>query len=159
MKDEHSSHDEDEFVESFDSEEDFDFDEFDLEDEEFEDFESEEEEPLPPVATPSKKSVDTPKTNEPEKAAPLPPKEQTVDIAPQAISLSSPQEIPLTISVEIGVFQMSIKKLLELAPGNLIELGLHPENGVDLVYNGKCIARGELLRIGDRLGVRIIEKR
>ena len=37
------------------------------------------------------------------------------------------------------------------------ELDIHPESGVDMVVNGKRIARGELLRIGDVLGIRIME--
>ncbi len=40
---------------------------------------------------------------------------------------------------------MSVQKLLELQPGNLLELDVHPENGVDLVVNGSCIARGRTL--------------
>lgn len=78
--------------------------------------------------------------------------------AEQASEILAPEELPLSISVEVGRFQMSIKKLTELEPGNLLELGIRPENGVDLVINGRCIGRGELLRIGDTLGVRITEK-
>jgi len=78
--------------------------------------------------------------------------------AEQASTVFKPEELPLSISIEVGRFQMSIKKLTELEPGNLLELGIRPENGVDLVINGKCIGRGELLRIGDTLGVRITEK-
>lgn len=66
-------------------------------------------------------------------------------------------EIPLTIVIEVGRIQMSVKKLLELQPGNMLELDIHPESGVDMVINGKRIARGELLKIGDSLGIRISE--
>lgn len=66
-------------------------------------------------------------------------------------------EIPLDIVVEVGHFQMTVQKLSELQPGNLIDLDIHPENGVDLVVNGTCIAKGELLKIGDTLGVRILD--
>ncbi len=85
------------------------------------------------------------------------------DTQPQhePIKTSSPvltvEEIPLPVIIELGRVQMSIKKLLELQPGNLLELDIHPESGVDLVVNGKRIARGELLRIGEALGVRILE--
>lgn len=70
----------------------------------------------------------------------------------------NPDEIPLNIVVEVGRLQMTIKKLMELAPGNILELDVHPEDGVDLIVNNKCIAKGELLKIGDALGVRILEK-
>jgi flagellar motor switch protein FliN/FliY len=66
-------------------------------------------------------------------------------------------DIPLNVIVEVGRLQMSIKKLLELQPGNMLELDIHPEAGVDLVVNGKRIARGELLRVGEVLGIRIVE--
>lgn len=73
-------------------------------------------------------------------------------------SMVKPDEIPLTISVEVGRLQITIEKLMELQPGNLLELDVHPENGVDLVINGKCVAKGELLQIGEALGVRILDK-
>jgi flagellar motor switch protein FliN len=46
---------------------------------------------------------------------------------------------------------------MELQPGNMLEVDLHPENGVDLVVNGKRIGKGELLRVGETLGVRILD--
>lgn len=73
-------------------------------------------------------------------------------------SLVKPDEIPLTISVEVGRLQMSVQKLMDLQPGNILELDVHPENGVDLVVNGRCIGKGELLKLGDALGVRILDK-
>ena len=52
---------------------------------------------------------------------------------------------------------MSARKLLELRPGNLLELDVHPDSPISLVTNGKSIARGELIRVGEVLGVRILE--
>lgn len=73
-------------------------------------------------------------------------------------SLVKVEELPITVVVEVGRLKMTIQKLVELTPGNLLELDVHPENGVDLVVNGKCIGKGELLRIGETLGVRILDK-
>lgn len=67
------------------------------------------------------------------------------------------EEIPLSVIVEVGRLQMSVKKILELQPGNLLELDVHPENGVDLVVNGKRIAKAELIRLGEALGLRILD--
>jgi len=79
----------------------------------------------------------------------------------KAASTSKPpitvDDIPLVVVVEVGRIQMSVRKLLELQPGNMIDLDIHPESGIDMVVNGKRIARGELLKIGDALGVRITE--
>lgn len=67
------------------------------------------------------------------------------------------EDIPLSIVVEVGRLQMTVGKLMELQPGNLLELNIHPENGVDLVVSGKRIAKGELLLMGECLGVRILD--
>lgn len=67
------------------------------------------------------------------------------------------EDIGLDIVIEVGRLQMSIAKLNELQPGNVLEIDVHPENGVDLVVNGKRIAKGELLKLGEVLGVRILD--
>lgn len=67
------------------------------------------------------------------------------------------EDIPLPIIVEIGRIQMSIKKLLDLQPGNMLDLNISAESSVDLIVHDKKIARGELLKIGESLGVRILE--
>ncbi|MBA3957802.1 MAG: type III secretion system cytoplasmic ring protein SctQ [Parachlamydiaceae bacterium] len=77
--------------------------------------------------------------------------------APKEEKLFSPEEIPLSIIVEIGRLQMSVQQLMELQPGNMLDIGTRPENGVDLVVNGRRIAKGELLLIGEALGIRILE--
>lgn len=69
----------------------------------------------------------------------------------------SPLEVPITLSVEASRIQMNLSKLLELAPGNVLEFPVHPEQGVDLVVNGKKIGRGELVKLGDILGVKILQ--
>lgn len=67
------------------------------------------------------------------------------------------QEIPITLTVEVARLAMSLDKVLELQPGNLIELPVRPEQGVWLTVQGKRIAKGELLAIGDILGVKILQ--
>jgi flagellar motor switch protein FliN len=88
--------------------------------------------------------------------APKPNTEQA-EKAP-AFSLTKPEDLPMTITVEVARIQMSLQQLMQLAPGNMLELNVKPENGVDLVVSGRCIAKGELLKIGDALGVRILDK-
>lgn len=68
------------------------------------------------------------------------------------------EDIPLTITLELGRIQMSVHQLVALQPGNILELDINPEEGVDLAVAGKKIARAELIRIGDHFGARIIEK-
>ncbi|HRD55405.1 MAG TPA: FliM/FliN family flagellar motor switch protein, partial [Parachlamydiaceae bacterium] len=69
----------------------------------------------------------------------------------------NPEEMVLDVIVEVGRLEMSIEKLTELQPGNILEIDVRPENGVDLVVNGKRIGKGELLKLGEVLGVRILD--
>lgn len=78
------------------------------------------------------------------------------EVKPSEEKAIKPEEIPLHITVEVGRIRMTAQELIGLAPGNLLELNVSPEQGVDLVVNGKKIGRGELMRIGDVLGVRIL---
>jgi flagellar motor switch protein FliN/FliY len=82
--------------------------------------------------------------------------EEAVEVVKQQTSLNI-NEVPLSVIVEVGRLQMSVQKILELQPGNLLELNIHPENGVDLVVNGKRIAKAELVKLGETLGVRILD--
>jgi flagellar motor switch protein FliN/FliY len=68
-----------------------------------------------------------------------------------------PEELPIQVVIEVGRLQMSIQKLMELQPGNTLELDIHPEDGVDLVVNGRRVGKGELLKIGETLGVRVLD--
>lgn len=82
------------------------------------------------------------------------PSEMKTTASPAPIQ---PNQIPLKLTIEVGHIQMTIEKLLELEPGNLLELSVRPEEGVDLVINGKVVGKGELVRIGDVLGIRVLE--
>lgn len=66
------------------------------------------------------------------------------------------ENLPVHLTVEVGRVRMSLKELRQLAPGNLLELGVNPEQGVDLLVNGKKMGRGELIRMGETLGIRIL---
>lgn len=71
--------------------------------------------------------------------------------------LITPEQIPVTLVVEVGQVQMTMEQLLKLEPGNLLDINLYPENGVDLTLNGKVVGKGELVRIGDVIGVRVLQ--
>ena len=122
----------------------------DLEDETDDFFDSDEEieEKETAVEAPPKQAVPS-EDNKETVATPLKTEEKTKSF--------SIKQIPLDIVVEIGRIQMSMEKVIALEPGNLLELNLHPEDGVDLVINGKTVGKGELIRIGEALGVRILE--
>ena len=71
--------------------------------------------------------------------------------------IPSPQDIPMSVIIEVGRLQMTVKQLMDLQPGNLLDLNIRPENGVDLIVSGKKIAKGELVKLGESLGVRILD--
>jgi flagellar motor switch/type III secretory pathway protein FliN len=70
-------------------------------------------------------------------------------------SLVDPNHVKLTLVVEIGRFDMTLNQLLELKPGSSLPFSKRPEEGVVLRLNDKKIAEGELIQIGDLIGVKI----
>lgn len=71
--------------------------------------------------------------------------------------LTTADKIQFNVIVEVGRLKISLAKLRDLQPGQTLELNVRPEDGVNLVINGQCVGRGELLRVGESLGVRILE--
>lgn len=69
----------------------------------------------------------------------------------------SPEKIPVSVVIELGRVTMPVEMLLKLEAGNFIETEIDPKNGVDLTINGQIVGRGELVRIGETIGVRILD--
>jgi len=65
-------------------------------------------------------------------------------------------DIELEVSIELGKTDISIKKVLDLAPGSLVELDRLAGEPVDLLVNNKVVAKGEVIVIDENFGVRII---
>jgi len=66
-------------------------------------------------------------------------------------------DVPLRITVELGRTKMTLKQVMELSVGSLIELDKLTGEPVDILVNGKLIARGEVVVIDENFGVRITE--
>src|SRR4029079_217757 len=54
-------------------------------------------------------------------------------------------DVPVNVIVEVAQIEVSIQKLAELQPGSVLELNVHPEDGVNLTINGQLVAKGELV--------------
>jgi len=67
------------------------------------------------------------------------------------------EDIPLTVVVQFAELNMTLQQLSSLHAGNLLDLNVRPEDGVVLVVNDRVCAEGELVMIGDKVGVRIKE--
>ena len=65
--------------------------------------------------------------------------------------------INLPVMVALGRSFMSIHDILKLKPGQILELNKSPNEPVDLIVNGKVVARGELVDVDGRLAVRLIK--
>ncbi len=66
-------------------------------------------------------------------------------------------DIPLDVTVELGRVRMLIKDVLELASGSIVELDRVAGEPVDLLVNGRLIAKGEVVVIEDNFGLRLTE--
>ncbi len=64
-------------------------------------------------------------------------------------------DVPLQITVELGRTKKMIKDILELGPGSVVELDKLAGEPVDVLANGKLIAKGEVVVIDENFGVRI----
>ncbi|HWP79542.1 MAG TPA: flagellar motor switch protein FliN, partial [Candidatus Acidoferrum sp.] len=65
--------------------------------------------------------------------------------------------VPLEVAAEIGRTRMSVKEILEIRQGSLIELDRQAGDPADILVNGQLIARGDIVIIDDDFGVRITE--
>ncbi|KLL00950.1 flagellar motor switch protein FliN [Bacillus pumilus] len=125
-------------------------------------------------------------TPEPQQAAPqtqsapaqqaAPPKRQAKPAAPVNVApvefeaFSEPQhttsqlgnldmlmDIPLSITVELGRTQRSVKEVLELSAGSIIELDKLAGEPVDILVNKRIVAKGEVVVIDENFGVRVTD--
>ena len=66
-------------------------------------------------------------------------------------------DVPLPVIVELGRTTMLVRDILALGPGSVIELEKAAGENVDILVNGRLIARGEVVVIEENFGVRIVE--
>ena len=66
-------------------------------------------------------------------------------------------EVPLQVSVEVGRARILLKDLLQMGEGYVVELDKMAGEPLDLYVNGRLIARGEAVRIGDKFGIKLTE--
>lgn len=73
------------------------------------------------------------------------------------VALDVLSDIEVRLSVEVGSTLVSIADLVRTEPGDVIELGRHVDDLLDIMANGTLIARGEVINIGDHHAVRVVE--
>jgi flagellar motor switch protein FliN/FliY len=78
--------------------------------------------------------------------------------APRGIdSLGFVMDVPVELTVVIGKKSMRIGEILRLGPGSVLELDKASGEPLDIFANGRLIARGEAVVVGERYGVRLTE--
>ena len=66
-------------------------------------------------------------------------------------------DIPVQVAVEIGRLTLPLRDLLNLAPGAVLELDRPADAPVDILVNGRLVARGEVVVIDGEFGVRVTD--
>ena len=66
-------------------------------------------------------------------------------------------DVPLQVSVELGRTRMLINDLLQLSRGSVVELSKMAGEPLEVLVNNKPIARGEVVMVNEKFGIRIIE--
>ena len=66
-------------------------------------------------------------------------------------------DVPMTVEVILGTTELTVKEVLEIGPGSVVELDRVYGEPVDIFLNGRLVARGDVVIIGDNFGVKITE--
>lgn len=94
-----------------------------------------------------------------------PPTVRPVEFAPLQMGqipqgnggLERVMDIPLKVTVELGSTHLKVKKVLDLTKGSVIELDKLSGEPIDLLVNGRLMAKGEVVVLNENFGVRITE--
>ena len=79
------------------------------------------------------------------------------DVMQQKENIEIIMDVPLEVTVELGRTSRKIKEILEFSPGSIIELNKLAGEPIDILVNGKFVAKGEVVVIDENFGVRIVE--
>ena len=103
---------------------------------------------LPPVQSNDNYMSDLIMSNEEELQA-------KADVASKKIDPDVLQNIPVTVSVEVGRTSIKIRDLMRLTQGSVVELDRLAGEPLDLLVNNTLIAQGEIVLVNERYGVRL----
>jgi flagellar motor switch protein FliN/FliY len=75
----------------------------------------------------------------------------------EQVDLNGVLDIPVTLSVEIGQTSVSIRNLLQLNQGSVVELDRLAGEPLDVLVNGTLVAHGEVVVINEKFGIRLTD--
>ncbi len=77
--------------------------------------------------------------------------------SPPGANIDMILDIPISLSVELGRTRMLIKELLQLGQGSIVELEKLAGEPIEILVNGKLIARGEAVVVNEKFGVKLTD--
>ena len=66
-------------------------------------------------------------------------------------------DIPVSMSVEVGSTSLRLAEVMDLSEGSVVELDRQADDLLDIMVNGALIAKGEVVTVNGRYGIRIVE--
>jgi flagellar motor switch protein FliN/FliY len=66
-------------------------------------------------------------------------------------------DVPVTLSLEVGQTRISIRNLLQLNQGSIVELDREAGEPLDVFVNGTLVAHGEVVVVNDKFGIRLTD--
>lgn len=66
-------------------------------------------------------------------------------------------DIPVRLSVEVGSTSLKLSELMGLAEGSVVELDRQANELLDIMVNGTLVARGEVVTVNGRFGIRVVD--
>ncbi|MCC7410882.1 MAG: flagellar motor switch protein FliN [Gammaproteobacteria bacterium] len=107
-------------------------------------------------------ATDSPRTNadtadEPRQAPLENLRDRGAGTGDEVANLESILDIPVTMSVEIGSTKVSIRNLLQLNQGSVVELDRLAGESLDVLVNGTLVAHGEVVVVNEKFGIRLTD--
>jgi flagellar motor switch protein FliN/FliY len=100
--------------------------------------------------------------SDPKAAAPA--RAQFNDLGPKAAAVPGQElnlnlilDVSVTLALEVGRARMPVRELLQLAPGAIVELDRLASEPLDVLVNGVRIARGEVVVVDEKFGIRLTD--
>ena len=90
-------------------------------------------------------------------AAPIPDLQEELGSNSGAPDIESILDIPVTLSIEIGRTKISIRNLLQLNQGSVVELDRLAGEPLDVMINGTLVAHGEVVVVNEKFGIRLTD--
>ncbi len=73
------------------------------------------------------------------------------------VDLDAILDVPVTLGLEVGRATITIGELLRLNQGSVVELGRSAVEPMDVLVNGTLVARGEIVVVDDKFGIRLVD--